>query len=69
VRTPDIASLQVVKIDLDSGKREPWLTWKPKDEAGVILEGTQIRMSQDGRWLVLSYRSQAGQLYSSDTLK
>ena len=68
-QTPGATSVRIDKLDLDSGTRESWQIWKPKDAAGVLLENSLTSMSPDGRWMVVSYRTHLGQIYSSDTLK
>jgi hypothetical protein len=67
--TPTADSIHIDRLDLDSGARESWLDWKPKDLAGVNLRSNLISISQDGRWIAISFRSQLGELYSSSNLE
>jgi len=69
IQSPSFATVQIYRLDISSGARQSWQLWKPKDAAGVLPQNILIRMSADGRWIVFNYRTQVGQLYSSDTLR
>lgn len=61
--------LNIYKVDVESGRREPWQTLTPKDAVGLRPMVTPTAITPDGRWLAFSCRTQLGQLYRSDTLK
>jgi Tol biopolymer transport system component len=67
-RTIKSGEIAVSRLDIDSGKHEPWQTWKPKDPAGVMFPNTQIAITPDGHQMVFAFRTLAGTLYRSDTL-
>jgi eukaryotic-like serine/threonine-protein kinase len=65
---PNPLPLRVVKLDLQTGRREPWLTLTPPDPAGV--SGIPyIDLSADGRGYVYSYPRTLGDLYLAEGLR
>jgi hypothetical protein len=68
-RTPGPASVRIDKLDLETGAREMWQVWKPKDAAGVLTSTATISMPTDGRFMVINFRTILGQLYTSESLK
>ncbi len=67
-RTIKSAEIEVSRLDIDSGKRETWQIWKPKNPAGVMFAATQIAITPDGHQMVFAFRTLGGTLYRSDTL-
>ncbi len=63
------SGLNIYKVDVESGRREPWQVITPKDAVGLRPMITPTAITPDGRWIAFSYRTQLGQLYRSDTLK
>ncbi len=61
--------LNIYKVDVESGQREPWQTITPKDATGLRPMNTPTAITPDGRWMAFGCRTQLGQLYRSDTLK
>jgi len=59
----------IYKVDIESGRRELWQAITPKDATGLRPMNAPIAITQDGRWMAFGWRTQLGQLYSSDTLK
>jgi eukaryotic-like serine/threonine-protein kinase len=67
-RTFKPGEVDVARVDIDSGKRETWQIWKPKDPAGLMLTATQVAITPDGHQLVVATKSLTGTLYRSDNL-
>jgi hypothetical protein len=67
-RTIKSGEIEVSRLDIDSGKRETWQIWKPKNPAGVMFAATQIAITPDGHQMVFAFRALGGTLYRSDTL-
>jgi Tol biopolymer transport system component len=61
--------LTINKVDVESGKREPWRVVAPTEQVGLRPMITPTAITPDGRWMAFTYRTQLGQLYRSDTLK
>jgi len=61
--------LNIYKVDVESGQREPWQTITPKDATGLRPMNTPTAITPDGRWMAFGCRTQLGQLYRSDTLR
>jgi Tol biopolymer transport system component len=55
-------SSDVYRVDLATGRREPWKTFVPADPAGVIAVGP-VLLSADGKAYVYSYRRLLDDLY------
>jgi hypothetical protein len=60
--------VRVVKVDLKTGRRAPWLSLTPPDPAGVnnILD---VMLSADGRGYVYTYGRRLGDLYLAEGLR
>jgi hypothetical protein len=72
VRVPDSAPLpvRIVKLDLGTGRREPWINLVPSDPAGVHgIPNTHINLSADGRGYIYSYSRMLGDLYLVEGLR
>jgi hypothetical protein len=67
--TPIAATLRIDKLDLDSGKRELWQLWKPKDAVGLVPRTTPIAITPDGSRMVFTQHKTLSTLYKTDTLK
>lgn len=61
--------ISIYKVDLDSGRQELWQTVKPKDQVGLRPMVNPTAITPDGRWMAVTYGTQLGQLYRSDTLR
>jgi len=59
----------LTRLDLESGRREPWQVIKPKDQIGLRPMATPVGITTDGRWIAFTYGTQNGQLYATDGLK
>ena len=70
VRIPDEAPVpaRIVKLDLATGRREPWLTLAPPDPAGVYGIA-DIQLSADGRGYIYTHGRQLGDLYLVEGLR
>jgi hypothetical protein len=60
--------IRINKIDLSTGKRESWEVLQPKNQRGTLLNVEQMAITPDGRWVLISYLQQFGQLYASENL-
>jgi eukaryotic-like serine/threonine-protein kinase len=69
VQSQTTTGINIYKIDIESGKRELWQAINPKDAAGLRPMTIPASVTPDGRWIAYAWRTQLGQLYSSDTLK
>jgi Tol biopolymer transport system component len=69
VQAPIATGINIYKVDVESGQREMWQTITPKDAVGLRPMTIPAGITPDGRWIAYMYRTQLGQLYSSDTLK
>ncbi len=59
----------IYKVEIESGRRELWQAITPKDATGLRPMNAPIAITPDGRWMAFGWRTQLGQLYSSDNLK
>jgi hypothetical protein len=69
VQPPTATGQNIYKLDIESGRRELWQAITPKDATGLRPMNVPIAITPDGRWMAFGWRTQLGQLYSSDTLK
>src|SRR5580692_3079416 len=69
VQPPTATGQNIYKLDIESGRRELWQAITPKDATGLRPMNVPIAVTPDGRWMAFGWRTQLGQLYSSDTLK
>ena len=70
VRSADSAPLpvRIVKLELATGRREPWLSLAPPDPAGVDVIA-DIQLSADGRGYIYTYGRRLGDLYLAEGLR
>ena len=61
--------ISLSRIDLDSGRREPWQVLRPKEQIGLRPVSSPTAITPDGRWIAFTYGTQLGQLYRSDNLE
>ena len=63
--------LRLVRVDLRTGHREPWLELTPPDCAGVLDPPTNVfvTLKSEGRFFVYGYERVLGALYVVDGLK
>jgi hypothetical protein len=70
VRVPDPIPfpVRIVRLDLTTGSRQPWLALAPPDAAGVggIAD---IQLSADGRGYIYTYGRHLGDLYLAEGLR
>jgi serine/threonine protein kinase len=60
--------LHVLRLDLKTGKREPWLELAPPDRAGIAgIYG--LRLTPNGRFYTYGYRRRLWDLYLAEGLK
>jgi hypothetical protein len=55
-------------VNLDTGKRELWQVWKPKDPA-LLAPPTVPAIMPDGSKMMFGQRKQLSTLYRIDNLK
>lgn len=60
---------EIEKLNLDTGRREWWQVWIPKDPAGLAPPNVPPAITPDGSKMVFSQRKQLSTLYRSDNLK
>ncbi len=53
---------QVFRIDIATGKREPWLTVTPRNSSGVSGVNS-VTLTRDGRSYSMSYSYMLSELY------
>lgn len=61
--------VNLARVDLKTGKQEPWQTIKAKDQVGLRPMGNPVAITPDGKWMVYAYTNELDQLYVSDGLK
>jgi hypothetical protein len=67
---PGGAALEFFRVDLATGRREPWKSVEPADTIGMIgIQGTAVHMTPDGRSVAYSYWKTLTELYLVDNLK
>jgi eukaryotic-like serine/threonine-protein kinase len=59
----------IEKLNVETGKRELWQVWNPKDPSGVQAQSVPTAITPDGSKMMFSQRRQLCTLYSSDNLK
>jgi hypothetical protein len=60
--------LKLEKLDLATGRREPWLSLAPPDVAGVFSIA-DVHLSSDGRAYAYTYSRNLGDLYLVEGLR
>lgn len=60
---------QIDKLNLDTGKRQPWQVWAPKDPSGVLPPSVPTAITPDGSKMMFTQRRQLSTLYRSENLK
>ncbi len=66
-RSPTLREID--KLNIETGKREIWQVWKPKDPAGLAMPTVPPAITPDGSKMVFSQRRQISTLYRTDSLK
>jgi len=70
VRGANDARIDVYRIDLASGRRQPWRSIAPEDTSGMLgFEGEGVRITPDGRYHAYSYWRTLDTLYLADGLR
>jgi eukaryotic-like serine/threonine-protein kinase len=70
VLRPGDYSLEFFRVDLTTGRREPWKTIEPADTVGMIgIQPAAVHMTPDGRSVAYSYWKTLTELYLVDNLK
>jgi hypothetical protein len=65
----DLSGVQLARVDLKTGKSEPWQTIQPKDQVGLRPMSNPVAITPDGKWMAYYYVNELDQLYISDGLK
>jgi Tol biopolymer transport system component len=65
---PGQVPARVFRLDVASGRREPWLTVAPADLSGVLAVGP-VLLTPDGRTYVYGYRRVVSDLYAVSGLR
>ena len=66
---PGRPAVDVVRVDIGSGRRTHWKTLGPPDPVGVEVDPASIVMAADGRAYCYSFARRLGDLYVADGLK
>jgi hypothetical protein len=61
--------IRIGRMDLHTGKIEPWQVIRPKDQIGLRANNNPIAITPDGKWMAYAYGNELDQLYVSDGLK
>jgi hypothetical protein len=61
--------ISIGRLDLKTGKLEPWQVIKPKDQIGLRANNNSVAITPDGKWMAYAYGNELDQLYVSDGLK
>ena len=65
---PGQVPARVFRLDVASGRREPWLTLAPADLSGVLAVGP-VLLTPEGRAYVYGYRRTLSDLYAVSGLR
>jgi eukaryotic-like serine/threonine-protein kinase len=65
---PGQVPARVFRVEVASGRREPWLTLAPADRSGVLAVGP-VLLTPDGRAYVYGYRRTLSDLYAVSGLR
>ena len=68
VREIDAESFRIARLDLRTGRREPWKELTPADPAGVH-NLWRVLLTSDGRHYAYSYQRDLSDLYLVEGLK
>jgi Tol biopolymer transport system component len=70
VRGPDESSLDFFRLDLATGRRQPWKRIQPADAVGMIgIQSAAVHMTPDARSVAYSYWKTLTELYLVENLK
>ncbi len=70
LREPSDSAVEFFRLDLSSGRREPWKTIPAADPVGLIgIQPAAVHMTPDGKSYVYSYWRTLTELYLVDNLK
>jgi Tol biopolymer transport system component len=70
LREPDDSVVEFFRLDLSTGRREPWKTIAAADPVGLIgIQPAAVHMTPDGKSYVYSYWRTLTELYLVDGLK
>jgi hypothetical protein len=61
--------IRIGKLDLKTGKTEPWQVIRPKDQVGLRGNNNPAAITPDGKWMAYAYGNELDQLYVTDGLK
>jgi hypothetical protein len=65
----DFRRARLDRLDLASGIREPFRTLEPADLTGVSFVGRSVRMTPDGRTVLLDFERDVSDLYFAEGLR
>jgi len=63
------SGIEIIRFDVNTGKKEPWQILTPKDRVGLIPSGAPIGITPDGRWMAYTHMIALTQLYRSDNMQ
>jgi serine/threonine protein kinase len=66
---PGRPAVDVLRVDIGSGRRTHWKTLTPSDPVGVEVDPTSVAIAADGRAYCYSFARRLGDLYVADGLK
>jgi eukaryotic-like serine/threonine-protein kinase len=69
VQTQNRTGLNIDKLDIATGKREPWQAIAPRDPVGLRPMAAPSTITPDGHYIAFVYRVITGQLYRADSLR
>ena len=70
VRGPNDSAIDLFRVDLSSGRREPWKRIEPADPVGLIgIQLASVHVTPDGKSYVYTYWKALTDLYLVDGLK
>ena len=63
--------MKVLRLDLRTGARQPWLSLMPADPVGVLVGNPHyyVNLTPDGRYYAYWYERQLSDLYLAEGLK
>jgi hypothetical protein len=66
---PGRPAVDVVRVDIESGRRAHWKTLTPSDAVGVEVDPASVAIAAEGRAYCYSFARRLGDLYVADGLK
>ncbi len=63
------AGYKIDRLNLETGKRDLWQAWKPKDPVGFVPANSPPAITPDGSKMIFAHRQQLSTLCQTDMLK